>query len=225
MTAEILKKNSVEANSPASSDGVQDSLPGQHEKRTTNDDDESSTHGWTDPNDPALPYNWPSSRKWTVTLIALLGTLIVPWNGTSITVAAREINRDFSISDDPFPHSYWAVTSWSLGGAVSIIFLLPLLEDFGVRTGHLVSYVVFLLFIIPQALARNFATLVVTRFFSGGCVALIANSCASIIPDLWRDERGRSLPVSIYIFFYIAGSTLGPPLFAGVVQNIGDWRW
>jgi MFS family permease len=224
MTAENFKNNAAEADSWRPNDGIQDPISSSNKTSNTKDDT-SSTDFWSDPDDPAIPYNWPESRKWTVTLIALLGTLIVPWNGTSITVAAREINNDFGISDDSFPNSYWAVTSWSLGGAVFIIFLLPLLEDFGVRTGHLVSYVVFLLFIIPQALARNFATLIVTRFISGGCVALIANTCASIIPDLWRDERATSVPVSLYIFCYIAGSTLGPPLFAGVMQNIGDWRW
>lgn len=180
---------------------------------------------WHGPQDSDNPSNWPESRKWLVATISLMGTLILPWNGTSITVAAREINETFGISDVNFPNSYWTVTSWSLGGAVFVILGLPLLEDFGVRVGYLTLYTFFVLMIIPQALAPNFATLVVTRFFSGGCVTLLANTISSTIPDLWEDEAARSVPVSLYILLYIAGSTLGPPIFAGVMQFIGNWRW
>ncbi|EMC92033.1 hypothetical protein BAUCODRAFT_115307 [Baudoinia panamericana UAMH 10762] len=180
---------------------------------------------WDGPNDSANPFNWPESRKWMVIGAALLCTLTVPWNGTSITVAAQEINQQFGISDANFPNSYWPVTSWSLGGAVFIIIFLPLMEDVGIRIGFLVSYVFFLLMIIPQALARNFATLIVTRFFSGGCVALLANTLGSAIPDLWAEDWARSFPVSLYIITYLMGSTLAPPIFAGVMQYIGNWRW
>ena len=31
--------------------------------------------------------------------------------------------------------------------------------------------------------------------------------------------------MGIYIVFYLVGNTLGPPLFAGVVQHVGNWRW
>lgn len=100
-----------------------------------------------------------------------------------------------------FTNSYWTVTSWTLGGAVFIIIGLPLMEDTGVRIGYLASYVCFFLMVIPQAVAQNFATLVVTRFFSGGFVALLANTIASMIPDLWEGDAARSLPVSLYILF------------------------
>lgn len=75
------------------------------------------------------------------------------------------------------------------------------MEDTGVRIGYLASYVCFFLMVIPQAVAQNFATLVVTRFFSGGFVALLANTIASMIPDLWEGDAARSLPVSLYILF------------------------
>jgi len=65
----------------------------------------------------------------------------------------------------------------------------------------------------------------VTRFFSGGCVTLLANTAASIIPDVWDDDRTRSLPVAIYILCYLAGSTLGPPIFAGILSATENWRW
>ncbi|KAF7194360.1 Citrinin biosynthesis cluster MFS transporter mrr1 [Pseudocercospora fuligena] len=177
-------------------------------------------------NDKRNPYNWSNSRKWLLAGISLAGTLFLPLNGTSITIAAAQLGEEFNVSDTAhFTNTYWAVTSWSVGGAVFIILFLPLLEELGVRRVYLGFYLFFILMVIPQALAHNFATLVVTRFFSGGCVALLANSIVSIIPDLWEGEAARSLPVGIYIVLYVVGSTLGPVVFAPIVQYDLTWRW
>ena len=188
-------------------------------------DDTVQVLEWDGTNDIANPHNWSRTRKWIITGTAMVATLLVPLNGTSITVAAHEIDSRFGISDSAFPNSYWTVTSWSLGGAVFIVIGLPLMEDLGVRLGFLVLYAFFLLMIIPQALAQNFSTLIVTRFFSGGCVALLANTISSMIPDVWADDKARSLPISVYILLYLMGSTLGPPIFAGIMQHTGNWRW
>lgn len=180
---------------------------------------------WDGPNDPTNPINWTKKKKWLATGAALFSTLVTCWNGTSITVAASEINREFNVSDASFPNSYWPVTSWSVGGAVFVILFMPLMEDLGVRLGYMITYVFFLAMIIPQALAQNFATLIVTRFFSGGCAALLANTISSVIPDLWETEEERSVPVGLYILLYLMGSTLGPVIFGGVVQFLDTWRW
>lgn len=187
------------------------------------------TLSWDGPDDPTNPVNWSKRKKWIVTGAALFATLMACWNGTSITAAAGLINEEFHVSDANFPHSYWPMCSWSVGGAVFIILFLPLMEDLGVRVGFMVTYVAFVLFIIPQAVAQNFATLIVTRFFSGGCASLLANTIASVIPDVWATEEERSIPVGLYILLYLWGSTLGPPVFGGVTQFLAtdseSWRW
>lgn len=58
------------------------------------------------PGDSINPYNWSESKKWLVGGCLLVGTLLLPLNGTSITIAAREINAEFGISDEHFTHSY-----------------------------------------------------------------------------------------------------------------------
>ena len=93
---------------------------------------------WDGPNDPANPFNWPKRRKVIMTVVSLLGTLTVLINGTSITVAAADINDEFGISDASFPNSYWPISSWTLGGGLFMIVILPLMEDLGVRTGYMV---------------------------------------------------------------------------------------
>lgn len=179
---------------------------------------------WDGPNDPENPFNWPKKRKWIITLVALFATFTSLINGTIITVAHEAINEDFGISDAAFPNSYWPVTSWALGGALSMMTLLPLMEDFGIRLPFLMTYFVFLCFIIPQALAQNFATLVVTRFFAGGCVSILANTVSAVICDVWEGDVGRTVPMSLFVTVYLVGSTLGPVIGAAIFEAL-NWRW
>ncbi|KAJ5833305.1 hypothetical protein N7474_001616 [Penicillium riverlandense] len=179
---------------------------------------------WDGPRDPGNPYNWSHSRKWTVTILAVWLTFITMIDGTIITVAHDAINTEFNISDANFPNSYWAVTSWAMGGGCFSLLVLPLMEDFGMRKVFLLTYGIFLCFVIPQAVAQNFATLVVTRFFAGGCVAILANTSATVIGNVWDSEKSRNVPISLYIVFYLAGSSIGPVVGASIFQFL-SWRW
>lgn len=187
-------------------------------------DAEPEVVDWNGPDDPENPYNWSLRRKWMVTAVGILATFVVPMAGTMITVAADAINVEFGVSDAQFPHSYWPVASWTLGGAISVLAVLPVMEDFGVRPAFLTTYVVFTLFFIPQALARNFATLIITRFFAGGCSAILSNTAAAIIGNIWEGDRARTIPMSIFVTFYLMGASMGPVIGAVILENL-SWRW
>ncbi|KAL4882842.1 major facilitator superfamily domain-containing protein [Aspergillus karnatakaensis] len=186
--------------------------------------DDTSSQSWSEQDDPDHPYNWPTSRKWAVTLLAAFATFLTMMNGTMITVGHFEFTEHFHVDEMVFPHSYWPVTTWAIGGACSALFILPLAEEFGTRPVFLTTYIVFILFQIPQAVAQNFATLVVTRFFAGGCAAILANTAAAVAGNVWDTEWSRSVPVSLYIFGYMAGTNMGPVMGAAVLQSL-SWRW
>lgn len=154
----------------------------------------------------------------------MLATLSSIINGAIITVAHLEIDAEFNIDESVFPHSYWPVTSWAFGGALGSLVLLPIMEDFGIRSTFIPTYFTFMCFLIPVGLAPNFATLVVCRFFSGGCVSILANTVAGIAANVFRGERARTIPLSMYIFLYMAGSSLGPVIGAAILSNL-QWRW
>ncbi|KAL6238580.1 hypothetical protein BDW75DRAFT_201036 [Aspergillus navahoensis] len=179
---------------------------------------------WDGEHDPGNPFNWSLPRKWALTYLAAMTSFLTMMNGTIITVAHFEIAELFNIDETAFPRTYWPVTTWAAGGACSALFLLPLAEDLGTRPVFLVTYLIFLCFLVPQAVAQNFATLVVTRFFGGACVAILANTAAGVIGNVWDTEWSRSIPVSLYIFGYMAGSSMGPVIGAAIFQSL-SWRW
>jgi MFS family permease len=194
-------------------------------KTTTHTSNKVEILDWEGPNDARNPHNWSPRRKWATATLTLFGTFALTLNGTGITIAADAIAAEFHVRDSPtFANTDWTIFTWNIGGAFFSLFL-PLLEDFGVKRPYMCFYALFLAMLLPQALAPDFATLVSTRFVGGGCVAVLANTIASAIPDLWASARARSVPVGLYIELYVVGNTFGPVLFAPVMQYIGNWRW
>ena len=80
-----------------------------------------------------------------------------------------------------------------------------------------------MLFLIPQAVATNFATLIVTRFFAGFFSSILQNGMESVVADMFPDDIERSLPLALFILVYEAGYTLGPAYAACFPAE--DWRW
>ena len=102
--------------------------------------------------------------------------------------------------------------------------VLPIMEELGTRPGYLVTYIIFLIFVIPQAVAQNFGTFIVCRFFAGCCGAVLQDAMDGIIADIWAKPIQRGLPVSCYVFTLLTGVSIGPVLGGAIVQRL-DWRW
>ncbi|KAJ3567766.1 hypothetical protein NPX13_g6658 [Xylaria arbuscula] len=179
---------------------------------------------WDGLDDPQDPFNWPLWRKWWAIGLGLVASFICSMNGSILSVAHTAISTEFNISDGQFPHSYWATTSWGLGAAVIPLLLFPAMEDVGVRPVVLGTYFVFVILLIPIGLATNFETLVVVRFFSGGCVPITSDAVASIAANVFEHDRDRSVPVALYVLVYLGATSLAPVFGAAILQNL-SWRW
>jgi MFS family permease len=151
-------------------------------------------------------------------------TLIVGINSTSITAAATSINKRFGVSDESFPNSFWPVTAWNGGAALAPMVVLPIMEKYGMRTGYLICYGLFTAFVIPQAVAPNYTTLIVCRFIAGCCGGVLQDVMDGVIADIWAGPEQRSLPVTIYVFSLLGGVTLGPVTGGAIVSTL-YWRW
>src|ERR1700749_4169469 len=119
----------------------------------------------TQRSDPEDPFNWSLRVKWSVTLTTSFVCFIVGLNATGIASAPTPINERFGISDTNFPNSFWPVVSWTVGAAIVPMIILPLMEGYGERPGYLLSLGFFTIFVIPQAVAQNFTTLI-EKFFA-----------------------------------------------------------
>ncbi|EGX90198.1 multidrug transporter [Cordyceps militaris CM01] len=174
---------------------------------------------------PGNPYSWPDRAKWAVMATALLVTLLVGLNATSITTAGDRLTADFRLggSSSLLETNFFAVTAWSAAAALVPLVTLPLMDTYGVRRGYLACYVLFTVLLIPQALAPNFATLVGCRAVAGAAAGTLQNAADGIAANLWPDPRARVLPLTGYVFCLVFGVTMGPVL--GAVCEPLNWRW
>ena len=87
-----------------------------------------------------------------------------------------------------------------------------------------VSMVLYLIFIIPSALAKNTATLLVSRFLTGffGCAPLAL--VGGVIADMFPAE-GRGLAASLFTVGVFLGPSVGPIIAGYMLDNAVSWRW
>ncbi|KAJ3497384.1 hypothetical protein NLG97_g1943 [Lecanicillium saksenae] len=169
------------------------------------------------------PYSWPNVKKWMVMSTAFVVTFLVGLNATSITTASEQISEEFNLGNGNIEYNFFAVTAWNAAAAFVPLVTLPLMDTYGVRWGYLTCYVLFTIFLIPQALAKNFATLIVCRVIAGAVGGTLQNAADGIAANLFLHNHERVLPLTAYVFAMVFGVTMGPVL--GAVVEPLNWRW
>jgi len=179
---------------------------------------------WDGPSDPENPFNWSRRYKWAITLTTCFISILTGLPAGAYSAGYDAMSREFHINDSGFPYMSFATTSWNMGAAIFPLIFVPLTENTGRLPGYYISYIMFLIWLIPSATAPNFATLVVTRFFGGGASSVSINLVGGSITDIWKGARDRSLPMSIFGMSSVIGIALGP-FFGGAINSGMNWRW
>lgn len=147
---------------------------------------------------------------------------------------------EWDVDNQTFPFLSFALVTWNMGAAIFPLVFVPLTENTGRMPGYYVSsvhtkwharayisqvsYIFFLIWLIPSALSPNFATILVTRFFGGGASSVAINIVGGTITDIWKGDQQRSLPMSIFATTSVVGIALGP-FIGGAIQSGLNWRW
>lgn len=75
--------------------------------------------------------------------------------------------------------------------------LAPLSEMYGRRIIYILALGLFLLFVLPSALAQNINTILVTRFFGAFCASSLISNAPGSVNDIVSEEY-RALAFSIW---------------------------
>ena len=142
----------------------------------------------------------------------------------SYGAANKEMMTTFNISQNGFPYLYLATTARQISAAIIPLFIAPLSEHIGRKPLYLAAWILFVVSLIPSAVAKNFATLVVGRCFDGATSAQFPVMAGGTIADIWDDAQGRSLAIALFSYASVIGIALGP-FIGGVIVNSKDWHW
>lgn len=173
-----------------------------------------------DSNDPENPRLWPLWYKGLTVAAMSLGATVVSLSSTLYTSGIPGLQEDFHVSKIV---ALLGVTTYLSGMGIGSIIFAPLSELVGRRPVYIVSMMIFLLLLLPSALAENIESILVSRFFGGFFgSALMSNSPASV-NDIVSDKH-RALAFG----FWSIGPTNGPvygPIIGGFVFQYLGWRW
>ncbi|KAH8204083.1 hypothetical protein TruAng_001765 [Truncatella angustata] len=180
---------------------------------------------WNGPDDAANPQNWPSGKRWSHIVVVSLLALVTNMAPTMCAPAINQINEEFGIHSSTV--STLSVTLYVLGLGVGPMFISPISEVYGRLPVYHISTLVFIAFLIGNALSQNIAQFMLFRFLSG-CVggtpmALGGGSIADV-----TSLQTRASAMGLFSLGPLTGPSpnqvLGPVIGGFVAAGLG-WRW
>ncbi|OWO99132.1 hypothetical protein B2J93_1930 [Marssonina coronariae] len=170
--------------------------------------------------DPLNPRSLSLARKWSVVLIVSASSLCVTCTSSIYTSTYGQITKEFRVSRIV---ATIGLSLFIIGLGVGPMLLGPLSEFYGRRPIYLVSFSMFLIWLIPSAVAQNIQTMFVARFLDGLSGSAFLSVAGGTVGDLFNREQ-LQLPMLIYTASPFVGPSLGP-LLGGFINQYTQWRW
>jgi len=170
--------------------------------------------------DPMCPRSFTTARKWMITLIVSFCSFCVTCASSIYTSTYQQMESEFGNSRIV---SILGLSTFVLGIAFGPMFFSPLSEFYGRRPIYLVAWTMYVIWIIPQAVAQNIQTMIVTRFLDGFAGSTFLAVSGGTVGDLFaRNEL--QYPMQIFTIAPFIGPCAGP-LIGGFINYNVDWRW
>ncbi|EFX01532.1 major facilitator superfamily transporter multidrug resistance [Grosmannia clavigera kw1407] len=169
--------------------------------------------------DPANPRSMATARKWLIVTVTCVGA-------TCVTCASSIYTSTYEQMDAEFGNSRIVATlglsTFVLGIALGPVWS-PLSEFYGRRPIYLGSFLLFLVWIVPSAVARNIETMIIARFFQGFAGSAFLSVAGGTVGDLFHREAMQG-PMALFSAAPFIGPAIGP-LIGGFVNTYASWRW
>lgn len=119
--------------------------------------------------------------------------------------------------------SVLGLSTFVLGIALGPMFFSPLSEFYGRRPIYLVAWTMYVIWIIPETVAQNIATMIVGRFFSGFAGSTFLAVSGGTVGDLFARNELQA-PMAIFSVAPFIGPSVGP-IIGGFINYNTHWRW
>lgn len=174
------------------------------------------------PDDPYRPMNWSTKKKVSTTLLYGLVTMTATWASSSYSAGTDQIATQFGMSTEV---ATLGTTLFLLGFGLGPLLWAPLSEVYGRRAAVLSPMFIAICFSFATATAKDFQTIMITRFFGAFFASAPVTNTGGVLGDLFSPAH-RGIAMAGYALAVVGGPTIGPIVSAAVVQvpSLG-WRW
>ncbi|KAF7182646.1 hypothetical protein CNMCM7691_002307 [Aspergillus felis] len=202
-------------------EGSSDMVTNRLEKGNDTEMEEANTVDWDGADDSTNPKNWLKKKKWTHIVIISILALTTNMAPTMCAPGISGISADLGITSSAV--STLAITLYVLGMAIGPMFMSPLSEVYGRVPVYHTANIIFVAFIIGNALSRNVAQFMVFRFISGCAGGTPMALGGGTIADITTMEQ-RAVAMALFSMGPLAGPVLGP-VIGGFLAASKGWRW
>ncbi|KAK1990232.1 major facilitator superfamily transporter [Colletotrichum falcatum] len=172
------------------------------------------------PNDPENPKNWSKAFKWYCTMVVAMTCFVVAFCSSVITADIAGVAKEFHVSEEA---ALLSISVFVVGFGVGPMAFAPLSEVYGRQVIYASTLLAAVVFIVPCAVAKNLATLLVCRAIDGIAFSAPMTLVGGTLADLWRNEE-RGVPMAAFSAAPFIGPAIGP-LVGGFLSDATNWRW
>ncbi|KAI0513247.1 major facilitator superfamily domain-containing protein [Xylaria bambusicola] len=172
------------------------------------------------PGDPENPKNWSKAFKWYITMVVAATCFVVAFASSVVTPDIGGVAEEFEVSEEV---ALLSITLFVVGFGIGPLAFAPLSEVYGRQVIYVSTLFVAVVFIIPCALAKNIATLLVGRAIDGIAFSAPITIIGGTLADLWKAEE-RGIPMAAFSAAPFIGPAVGP-LVGGFLSDALGWRW
>ncbi|PYH93834.1 MFS general substrate transporter [Aspergillus ellipticus CBS 707.79] len=175
-----------------------------------------------EPGDKENPHTWSPARRWVVTLVLNTLPLFVNIGSSILSGSSGDMEKEYHVSSEV---TILITSVFLLGFTFGPLMFGPLSERIGRKIPITIGVTLFATFCIPIAVAQNYYTILISRFFSGlfGSAAMAVTGGA--IADIWPDPIIRGVGMDIFILTGFFGPIIGPIIGNFITQSYLGWRW
>jgi len=175
----------------------------------------------TGDDDPANAKSWPIRRKLRTAVVLGFDTLIASWGSSVYSAAVQPVSKEFHVGTVV---SLLGLTLYICGFATGPLAFAPLSELYGRKLPVTGACFVFTCFMFAAATAKDFQTLMLTRFFAGVFASCPLAVVGGAFSDLFGNET-RGIAIAAFSSLVFIGPFISPIAGAFITQSYLGWRW
>jgi DHA1 family multidrug resistance protein-like MFS transporter len=157
------------------------------------------------PDDPYRPINWPMKKKIITTSLYGFITMSATWASSSYSAGTQQVAHHFHVGSQV---AVLGTTLFLFGFGLGPLLWAPLSEVYGRRLAVMVPMFIGMCFSFGSATAKDFQTLMLTRFFGAFFLSAPVTNTGGVLGDLYSPAQ-RGIAMAGYAMAVVAGPALG----------------
>ncbi|XPS80405.1 hypothetical protein M3J09_012361 [Ascochyta lentis] len=158
--------------------------------------------------DPYRPMNWPTKKKILTTMMYGMTTMTATWASSAYSAGTRQVAAEFHVGNQV---AVLGTTLFLFGFGTGPLLWAPLSEVYGRKIVVLTPMFVAMCFSFGSATAKDFQTLMLTRFFGAFFASAPVTNTGGVLGDLFS-PAWRALALAGYAMAVVGGPCLGESL-------------